>query len=142
MAIPLPVLLGLIAAGIAIALLFTHLLGWSATAQIDGAEAALARFQLDYPDAAPTDIWVASDGSSALLAVDGGVGLVAVLGDRMVVRKLGRGMVASVRTDPAHTHLRLRDPGFSSLRLMLPETDAREAWLDRLAPCVQIAPAS
>ncbi len=141
MAIPLPILLTLIASGIACALLFTHLMGWSSAGQIDSSEAALARFQLDYPDAEPTDIWVASDGSSALLAVDGAVGLVTVLGDRTVVRRLGRGTIASVRTDPAHTHLKLRDPGFPRLRLSLSDTTAREVWLARLAPCVQLASA-
>ena len=138
MAIPLPTLLGLIVGGVVVALAIIHLLGWSAPAEIADVEAAGTRFRLDHPDACPASGWVAADGRSALLELDEGVGLVVVLGDRTVVRRLGRGSLASVRTDPTHTHLRLRDPAFPRARLALPASDERDAWLRRLSPCVQV----
>jgi len=140
-AIPLPILLGLIVVGIAGAVLFTHLLGWSAPARIADAQAALDRFQLDYPEAEPVRSWVAADGSAALLQLSEDIGLVIVLGDRTVVRRLGPGALASVRTDPTHTHLQLRDPGFPRASLPLADSDEREAWLAELSPCVQVVPA-
>ena len=141
MAIPLPILLTIIAIGIAGALIFTHLVGWSKPAQIADYQAALARFQLDYPEAEPGHSWVAEDGSAALLELDDDIGMVFVLGDQMVVRRLGPGSLASVRTDPTHTHLMLRDPGFPHARLPMPASDERQAWLTRLTTCVQAIPA-
>ena len=141
MAIPLPILLTIIVVGIAGALLFTHLLGWSQPARIADAQAALARFRLDHPEAVCSHSWVAADGSAALLQLDDKIGLVFVIGDRMAVRKLGSGSLASVRTDPTHAHLKLRDPGFPRASLPMPASDERQAWLTRLSTCVQAIPA-
>jgi hypothetical protein len=141
--IPLPVLLGLIVGGLGGTLAALHAIGWSAPATLDGPEAACARFALDYPDDTAQDVWVAPDGSTALLSLeDGSVGLVYALGDRFTVRLLGSRSVSSVRLDPEALVLAFDDVGFPRAVVPLPDSPARVAWAARLASCVSSARAS
>lgn len=141
--IPLPVLLGLIVGGLGGTLVALHAIGWSAPATLEGPDAACLRFALDYPDDTPQDVWVASDGSTALLSLeDGCVGLVCVLGDRFTVRRLGARSVGSIRLDPETIVLAFDDVGFPRAVVPLAESPARVAWTARLSSCVAPARAS
>ena len=88
LSIPLPILLGLIVGGIGGTVGALYVLGWAKPARIVDADAAIARFCLDYPDDAVVEALVDAEGASALLLLEGGgLVLVSVLGDRFVVRR-------------------------------------------------------
>jgi hypothetical protein len=131
--LPLPVLLCVVVGGVAAVVLLTHLTGGSEKARIDTEDAALARFRLDHPDAAPRAVALTDDRLGALLLLDRGVGVVAVLGDHTLTRLLTPGGLRRVRADAGGLHLRLRDPAAPRLDLALSDPHARAIWLARLS---------
>ncbi len=142
LSIPLPVLLGLVVGGLTVTTAPLHWMGWSETATLESAEAAAARFALDYPDHTVTEVVLADDAAAALLALEAGaIGLVAAVGDRFVVRTLQRGSLSAVHSDPAQLLLHLSDIAFPRARIRLPASPLRDRWVARLGTCVS-SPAS
>lgn len=143
LSIPLPILLGLIVGGLGGTLAALHLIGWSTPETLETAQKARDRFALDYPEDTVTDVILANDSHTALLALaDGSVGLVAVLGDRFVVRRLGPQGLTALRIDPQNLQLQLPDIGYPRAVIALPDTPERAPWVARLSACVSTALAS
>ena len=140
LSIPLPILLGLVAGGLVSTVGVLHAIGWSETAQLDGADAVRRILSVDHPDDEVIDVIVATDGAGALaLLHNQTLALVSVLGDRFVVRKLGSGSLAHLHIEPSQVELGFRDVSFPRLTLALPESDDRARWTPHLTACAALA---
>lgn len=95
---PLPVLVAVVAVGIALVVLLVHLTGGSRVAVIEGEEQARDRFATDYPETATARCILSADRRDAVLELaDGHVGLVHAIGSNYLTRFVSRGeMVAQV----------------------------------------------
>jgi hypothetical protein len=127
----LPVLVAIVAVGIAVIVLAIHLTGGSKAALIDGAAQAKARFLEDFPNERVVDVRVTTDRKSAFLELAGGdTGLVHSIGARFLTRCLAAEHVASVRrTGDAGLLLRMADFTFGGGRFEF----ADAAMADRVA---------
>ncbi|GAB4351179.1 MAG: hypothetical protein Kow0026_08070 [Oricola sp.] len=93
---PLPVLVAVVAVGIALVVLVVHLTGGSRVAEIAGEDMARERFLVDYPEAGIVRCILSSDRRDAVLElVDGHVGLVHAVGSNYLTRFVGRGEMAA-----------------------------------------------
>jgi hypothetical protein len=94
----LPVLVAVVAVGIAAIVLAIHLTGGSAIALIGSESIARARFAEDFPDEQIAAVHVTADRRSAWLELgQGRVGLVHSIGARFLTRLLGPADIVSVR---------------------------------------------
>tara|TARA_R110000868_G_scaffold18172_98_gene80446 strand:+ start:1069 stop:1497 length:429 start_codon:yes stop_codon:yes gene_type:complete len=122
-AVPLSVLLILVAGGIAGIALVLHLLGLSRIPPLTEARAR-AGWLREYPDAVPARITVAASGRAALVQTAQGAGLVWAVGADTTARRL----VAPRLTDTAQgLRVRLRDPAAPRITLRLTDTE-RQTW--------------
>lgn len=93
---PLPVLVAVVAGGIALVVLLVHLTGGSRMAVIEGEEQARDRFAIDYPEAETTRCILSADRRDAVLELaDGHVGLVHAIGSNYLTRFVTRGEMAA-----------------------------------------------
>lgn len=94
----LPVLVAIVAVGIAIIVLAIHLTGGSKVALLDRSEQARARFLDDFPNEHVTTIHLTVDRKSAFLELAAGhTGFVHAVGAHFLTRRLAREDIASVR---------------------------------------------
>ncbi|MCI5073779.1 hypothetical protein [Oricola sp.] len=93
---PLPVLVAVVASGIAVIVLVVHLTGGSRVAEIADERAALERFAIDYPDVDVTRCILSQDRCDAVLELDDGhVGLVHAIGSKYLTRFVNRGEMSA-----------------------------------------------
>jgi hypothetical protein len=94
--LPLPVLVAVVAGGIALVVLLVHLTGGSRMAVIEGEEQARDRFAVDYPEAETTRCILSADCRDAVLQLaDGHVGLVHAIGSNYLTRLVTCGEMAA-----------------------------------------------
>jgi hypothetical protein len=94
----LPVLVAIVAVGIAIIVLAIHLTGGSKVALLGRPEQAQARFLEDFPNEQVTTIHLTTDRKSAFLELAAGhTGFVHAVGARFLTRNLATADIASVR---------------------------------------------
>ena len=107
----LPILVAIVAIGIALTVAAVHFTGGSKRAAIADARHARQIFLADFPDERVGRVTVTTDKTSAFLDLDGGrTGIVQSFGDSFFTRIVGAGDVASVAMqDSATVCLRLRD---------------------------------
>lgn len=109
---PLPMLVAIVAGGIALVVLLVHLTGGSRVAAIEGEEQARARFAIDYPEVETVRCILSADRRDAVLELaDGHVGLVHAIGSNYLTRFVSRGeMTAQVSdTETGVVNLMTRD---------------------------------
>lgn len=122
---PLHILLPLVVVGIAGIALLLHLLGYSKTAEIAGADSARRLWLHHFPDIRPRNATVAHDRHAALIETDKGLGLIWTLGADTAARLLHG---ASARPKGNGLILRLQDFSAPSVTLHLTPSETR-AWL-------------
>lgn len=124
---PLHILLGLVAFGIAGIALLLHLLGLSVPLRLD-ADRARAAWNREFPDLPATSITLCQDGSAALIATARGPGVVWPMGADTTAR-----LLRGARVVPTDTGLALRLNDFTAPRLTLRLTpdDARH-WTQEI----------
>jgi len=96
--LPLPMLVAIVAGGIALVVLLVHLTGGSQLAAIEGEGQARDRFAIDYPEAEVARCFLSADRRDAVLELaDSHVGLVHAIGSNYLTRFVSRGeMTAEV----------------------------------------------
>jgi hypothetical protein len=104
----LPILVAIVAIGIALTVAAVHFTGGSRIAAIDDAAHARALFLTDFPEERPEEPRLTSDRRSAFMGLPGGrVAIVQSFGDGFFTRIVSRTDIAAIR---------LRDPGIVSIR--------------------------
>lgn len=100
---PLPMLVAIVAGGIALVVLMVHLTGGSGVAAIESEKQARDRFATDYPEAETVRCILSADRRDAVLELaDGHVGLVHAIGSNYLTRFVSRGeMTADVSASEA-----------------------------------------
>lgn len=107
----LPLLVIIVAFGIAAVVIAVHLTGGSQVASLNDESAARVRFALDYPDVPVQHVWLTSDRKAAILELaDGRAGLVHATGGKFLTRLVGPPDLAGApRASGGRLMLRLRD---------------------------------
>ena len=107
----LTVLVLIVGFGIAAVVAAVHWSGGTTTATLAGDDQARARFAEDFPDEAPSRIWLTENRETAFLDLGGGrVGIVQSFGDRFLTRIARReDLAAAGRDDPVTVELGFRD---------------------------------
>lgn len=135
-------LLFLLASVLAVALLvgLNWLIGGWRALRLEDEAAAVSRYRQDYWDDAVSGTARDENGRAALMTLEGAdaIGLVALLGDKMVTRRLDRGMVKAATLDgEGRLVLMLADFVLPRVTLTLRSEQAARDWhgrLLRLAP--------
>jgi hypothetical protein len=93
-----------------------------------------ARIAADIPGFRAGSGIVGNDGSTALVtdSADGTIFLIKAFGDRVVTRRLSRGVVRGVSTDGSTLSLRLKDFTWPRARIALDSEAAARDWEARL----------
>jgi hypothetical protein len=126
--LPLPVLVAVVAGGIALVVLLVHLTGGSHTAEIASEDAALERFLVDYPEAEAIRCIISSDRRDAVLELDDGhVGLVHAIGSNFLTRFVNRGEMAAVHSAKEEGVVDLNTGDITWPRAHMRFTDAQTA---------------
>jgi hypothetical protein len=107
----LPILVAIVAVGIALTVAAVHFTGGSRMALIDGAENARRLFAADYPDEQTSETAITIDRHSAFLPLPGGrMGIVQSFGDGFFTRIATARDVAQLKVRaPATVSIRFRD---------------------------------
>lgn len=107
----LPLLVVIVAVGIALTVAAVHFTGGSKTAGIDSAEQARQIFFADFPDERAGDVIVTTDRKSAFLTLNGGrTGIVQSFGDGFFTRIVKAADVAALSVrEPGMVTIRFRD---------------------------------
>jgi hypothetical protein len=133
----LPVLVAIVAVGIAVIVLAVHMTGGSKAASLASPAHAKGRFLEDFPDEQAADVLLTADRKAAFLALElGNAGLVHSVGARFLTRRFSNRDIVSVRrTGPAGLLLRTTDFTFAGGRFEF----ADAATADRVAQLLQPA---
>lgn len=107
----LPLLAILVVGGVSGILLAIHLAGGTRDVRLDAPDAAMQRFALDFPEAAPRAVILDAAGDAAFLDTDAGVGLVQAIGDRYLTRLIDPGQAKMSRPAPEHLALAFAETG-------------------------------
>jgi hypothetical protein len=93
-----------------------------------------ARIAADIPGFRAGRGVVGNDGATALIEDEKGatIFLIRAFGNRIVTRKLSRGVLRQVVTDGSALSLQLKDFTFPKARIVLNDHDAARAWEARL----------
>jgi len=106
----LPVLVVLVVFGIALSVAAVHFTGGTATAKLDGADHALARFAEDFPDEKPGIVRLTADSHAAFLDLGPrGVGIVQSIGDCFLTRIVTPHDILALAREGDAVSLRLND---------------------------------
>ncbi|QKC96550.1 hypothetical protein [Mesorhizobium sp. NZP2298] len=107
----LPVLVAIVAFGIALSVAAVHFTGGSKTATLAGPDQALHRFAEDYPDETAVTVRLTADAKTAFLDLGRGrIGIVHSIGDCFLTRIVTPADTKVSGSDDAHTILvRLTD---------------------------------
>ena len=106
----LPVLIAIVAIGIALAVAAVHFTGGSRQASISSGDEALQRFLLDFPGEKAEAVRVTSDGTAAFISLYGsGAGIVGVIGDKFLTRIDSARDIKGLKLAGNSVSIRLRD---------------------------------
>ena len=107
----LPVLVAIVAFGIALSVAAVHFTGGSKTATLAGSDQALRRFAEDYPDETAATVRLTADAKTAFLDLGRGrIGIVHSIGDCFLTRIVTAADVSVSSSDETNTILvRLTD---------------------------------
>jgi hypothetical protein len=107
----LPLLVAIVAFGIALSVAAVHFTGGSKTATLAGTDQALSRFAEDYPDEAAATVRLTADAKTAFLDLGRGrIGIVHSIGDCFLTRIVSTADIAVSNSDETNTILmRLTD---------------------------------
>ena len=107
----LTLLVVIVVVGIAAVVLAVHMTGGSSRAVLQDADAAVRRFQEDFPDARIDHVLLTADGSAAFLRiVPGRIGVVQAVGGRFLTRMVSTADLASrPRATGSEITVRFRD---------------------------------
>ena len=132
----LPILVAIVAIGIALTVAAVHFTGGSKRAAIADAGQARQIFLADFPDERVGTVTVTTDRASAFLGLDSGrTGIVQSFGDGFFTRIVGAGDVASVTMQgPATVCLRFRDFTWRSADFRFAEKETALAVVAALEP--------
>ncbi|MFZ1681199.1 MAG: hypothetical protein WAT70_09265 [Rhizobiaceae bacterium] len=101
----------LVVGGVSGILLAIHLAGGTRDVRLEAPEAAMRRFALDFPEAAPRAVILDAGGDAAFLDTDAGVGLVQAIGDRYLTRLIAPGQAEMSRPAPDRLALVFAETG-------------------------------
>lgn len=132
----LPLLVAIVAVGIALIVAAVHLTGGSRRATIASAEQAVERFREDFPGETVGTVRLTRSAETAFLELnEGRVGIVHAVGDRFLTRALTPRDVASCsRVGEAGLSVRLSDFTFTGGNFDFGDRQAADAVAARLAP--------
>jgi hypothetical protein len=129
----LPLLLSVVALGIAGIVLLVHLTGGSKPARMGDDMAARAAWGAAFAEHPPLRVIRAQSGQAALIEFAGGRGLIWCLGDDTVARVLRPGLLRTCTAKSPGLCLRLNDFDAPTVDLILTSAESRE-WRDMLSP--------
>ena len=126
----LPVLVGVVAFGIALVVYLVHINGGSVRLVMADEVEARALFAADHEDADVLRVILTADGHDAVVVLaDGGTGLVHGMGSKAVTRRLpgSDGLDATEGGDDTSVAIRFHDVAMADLHLKFADRAARDA---------------
>lgn len=106
----LPVLVAIVAVGIALAVAAVHFTGGSRQASISSKDEALQRFLLDFPAEKAEAVRLTLDGKAAFISLHGaGTGIVGVIGDKFLTRIVSARDIKGLKLVGNKVSIRFRD---------------------------------
>jgi hypothetical protein len=106
----LPVLVAIVAVGIALAVAAVHFTGGSRQASISSKDEALQRFLLDFPAEKAEAVRLTSNGQAAFISLHrAGTGIVGVIGDKFLTRIVSSRDIKSLTLTGNTVSIRFRD---------------------------------
>lgn len=132
----LPVLVAIVALGIALSVAAVHFTGGSKTATLADADQALRRFAEDYPDEMASTVRLTADAKTAFLDLGRGrIGIVHSIGDCFLTRIVTAADVSMSNSDETNTILmRLTDFTWKGGRFRFAGASDAQALLNVLGP--------
>ena len=132
----LPVLVAIVAFGIALSVAAVHFTGGSKTATLSGADHAVSRFAEDFPDEVVAAARLTADARTAFLDVGRGrFGIVHSIGDGFLTRIVSPGDVVVLNAGDANTvSLRLADFTWKGGRFRFASATDALSLLEALEP--------
>lgn len=130
----LPVLVAIVALGIALSVAAVHFTGGSKTAALAGPDQALSRFAEDFPDETAVTVRLTADAKTAFLDLGRGrIGIVHSIGDCFLTRIVTPADTKVSGADEAHTILvRLTDFTWKGGRFRFASAADAQALLNAL----------
>ncbi|EHK54870.1 hypothetical protein [Allomesorhizobium alhagi] len=106
----LPVLVAIVAVGIALAVAAVHFTGGSRQASISSKDEALQRFRIDFPAENADAVRLTLDGKVAFISLHGaGTGIVGVIGDKFLTRIVSARDIKGLKLAGNKVSIRFRD---------------------------------
>jgi hypothetical protein len=132
----LPLLVAIVALGIALSVAAVHFTGGSKTATLTGTDQALSRFAEDFPDEVAATVRLTADASTAFLDIGRGrIGIVHSVGDCFLTRIVTHRDVAALAADDAKTvSFRLADFTWKGGRFSFASAADAQGLLNALEP--------
>jgi hypothetical protein len=132
----LPLLVAIVALGIALSVAAVHFTGGSKTATLTGADQAMSRFAEDFPDEIATLVRLTADTKTAFLDIGRGrIGIVHSIGDCFLTRIVTPQDVAVLNAEDGHTVLfRLADFTWKGGRFRFASAADAQGVLEALEP--------
>lgn len=132
----LPILVAIVAVGIALTVAAVHWTGGSKIATITDGEHARQLFFADFPDERPGNADVTTDGRSAFMSLPGGrTGIVQSFGDGFFTRIVSSADIATIAVrEPATVSIRFRDFTWTGGHFTFAERDVARAVHGALDP--------
>lgn len=132
----LPLLVAIVAFGIALSVAAVHFTGGSKTATLAGADQALSRFAEDFPDEVATVVRLTVDARTAFLDIGRGrIGIVHSIGDCFLTRIVSLQDVAVLNAGDGNTvSLRLADFTWKGGRFRFASATDAQGLLKALEP--------
>jgi hypothetical protein len=124
----LPVLVAIVAVGIALAVAAVHFTGGSRQASISSKDQALQRFRIDFPAENADAVRLTLDGKAAFISLHGaGTGIVGVIGDKFLTRIVSARDIKGLKLVGNKVSIRFRDFTWPGGDFVFAEpSDARE----------------
>lgn len=131
----LPVLVAIVAVGIALAVAAVHFTGGSRQASISSEDEALQRFLLDFPAEKAEAVRVTLDRKAAFISLRSlGTGIVGVIGDKFLTRIVSARDIKSLKLAGNRVSIRFRDFTWPSGDFVFPEPSEAQKVAEALDP--------
>ncbi|WP_394891743.1 hypothetical protein ACG873_11040 [Mesorhizobium sp. AaZ16] len=136
----LPVLVAIVAVGIALAVAAVHFTGGSRQAGISSEGEALQRFLLDFPAEKAEAVRLTSDGKAAFISLYGaGTGIVGVIGDKFLTRIACARDIKSLTLAGNTVSIRFRDLTWPGGEFVFADLSAAQEIAEALDPSLNFA---